>query len=285
MHARTALVAALVLGGALPEGWAQEAQKESELATAVKRTIAKGFTYSVQPAANIPDGFPQDRLALAGAPVSGEYFDGVYHARDGTSEVYRKGTQTAVRTERGWLPLERTVSPLKQDVAQAFDKKDGRLWKRGNVTAGRKSLLQRIQISHLVHRTNVDRLADLDKAFLDPKRVESGQVNGKAAVFYEGELSEWAANEVLEGPFAALVERGTLVFRNASGVGRVYLQDGFLRRIVVQVTGGYSIYDDTENTKRRGICTLDITADLTKHGETKVELPKEVMLLMACGAK
>lgn len=278
MRVRIIIAAMFIVGAA---GWAQDTQKESELATAVKRTIARGFSYTVQPSASIPDGFPQERQALAGAPVQGEYADGIYHAKDGVSEVYRKGAQTAVKTDRGWLPLDKYLAPLKQDVAQAFDEKDGKLWRRGNVTAGRKALFQVIQISHLVHRTNVDRLADLDKAFLDPRRIESG----KAAVVYEGELSGWAATEVLEGPFATLVDRGTMSFRNASGVARVTLQDGYLRRIVVRVTGGYSIYDETENVKRRGICTLDITADLTKHGETKVELPKEVTLLMARASK
>src|SRR5262245_19198641 len=124
--------AILILCGLL-QAEGQQTQQESELTTAIATTAAKVFTFTVRPVANIPDGFPQERAALAGTPLVGEYSDGVYHARDGTYEIYRKDSQTAVRTERGWLPFHQFISPLKQDMAQAFDDGDGKLWRRGNV--------------------------------------------------------------------------------------------------------------------------------------------------------
>ncbi len=251
----------------------QDTSPESELTTATRATIAKGFAYTIRPAASLPDGFPQDRQALAGTPITGEYSDGIYHARDGTYEIYKKGTQTLVRTERSWLSLDQYTSPLRQEVAQAFDDRDGKLWRRGNLTAGRKALQQLIQISHLDHRTNIDHLSRLEQAMQEPKAVRS-TLGGKPAVFYEGEFPESIAFEILQGPFGALVERGTLAFKNVSGVGRIYVQDGLIRRVVLKAAGWYSYYDDTDNLKRRGLCSLEIQADLTKHGEVRVELPR-----------
>jgi hypothetical protein len=269
---RIGLVLSLLLTGGVA---AQDTAPESELTTATRATIKRGFAYTLKPAASLPDGFPQDRQALAGTPITGEYSDGTYHARDGTYEIYKKDALTLVRTERGWLPMEQFTSPIRQDVAQAFDDRDGKLWRRGNVTAGRKALQQLIQISHLDHRTDIDKLTRLEQSILDPKAVKGATLNGKSAVLYEGEISETAAFKILQGPFGALVERGNLAFRNVSGVTRFYLQDGVIRKIVLKVQGFYSCYDDTDNTKRRGLCTLEIVAELSKHGEVKVELPRE----------
>jgi len=264
---RMGLILSVLLAGGVS---AQDTAPESELTTATRATIKKGFAYTIKPSASLPDGFPQDRQALAGTPIAGEYSDGTYHAKDGTYDAL-----TLVRTERGWLTFDQFTSPIRQDVAQAFDDRDGKLWRRGNVTAGRKALQQLIQISHLDNRTDIDKLTRLEQSILDPKAVRGATLNGKAAVLYEGEISETAAFKILQGPFGALVERGNLAFRNVSGVTRFYLQDGLVRKIVLKVQGFYSCYDDTDNTKRRGLCTLDIVAELTKHGEVKVELPRE----------
>ena len=224
---------------------------------------------------SLPDGFPQDRQALAGTPIVGEYSDGIYHARDGTYELYKKGEGTIVRTERGWLPIDQFTSPIRQDIAQAFDDGDGKLWRRGNVTAGRKALQQLIQLSHLDHRMNIENLTRLEQSILDPKLIRGATLNGKPAVLYEGEIAETTAFKILQGPFEPLVERGNLAFRNVSGVTRFYLQDGLIRRILLKVQGFYSTYEETDNTRRRGLCTLEILVDLTKHGEVKVEIPRE----------
>lgn len=259
---------------------AQETAQESELTTAIKTTISKGFAYTLRPTANIPDGFPRDRLALAGTPISGEYSDGVYHAKDGTYEIYRRGAKTAVRTERGWLPLAQFTSPLRQDVAQAFDDHDGRLWKRGNLTAGRKALERLIQINHLDHRTNIERLSRVGGAFVDLQGVDGVKIDGKPASVVEGALTETAAFSLLQGPFAALVERGTLSFSSLSGVGRVYLQGGVIRRLHLKASGAYGYYEETENVRRRGTCSLEVVGDLTKHGEVRVEPPKEAAQIL-----
>lgn len=259
---------------------AQETAQESELTTAIRTTISKGFAYTLRPAANIPDGFPRDRLALAGTPISGEYSDGVYHAKDGVYEIYRRESKTAVRTERGWLPLAQFTSPLRQDVAQAFDDQDGRLWKRGNLTAGRKALARLIQIHHLDHRTNVERLSRVGGAFADLQPAEAARVEGKPASVVEGALTETSAFALLQGPFSALVERGTLSFSNLSGVGRVYLQGGVIRRVHLKASGAYGYYEEGENIRRRGTCSLELVGDFTKHGEVRVEAPKEAAQIL-----
>ena len=265
------MISLLLAGGV----FAQETAPESDLDTATRATIQKGFAFTLKPVASLPDGFPQDRQALAGTMIVGEYSDGIYHARDGTYEIYKKGAQTLVRTERGWLPMDQFTSVMRQDVAQAFDSRDGRLWSRGNVTAGRKALQQLIQLSHLNHRTNIGNLTRLEESILDPKQIRGATLNGKPAVLYEGEIAETTAFKILQGPFETLVERGNLAFRNVSGITRFYLQEGVIRRILVKVQGVYSTYEETDNTRRRGVCTLEISLDLTKHGEVKVELPRE----------
>ena len=97
--------------------------------------------------------------------MRGRYRDGVYHASDGSTEIFRKGNHVAVRTPTGWLPLDQYTSPLRQEVVRAFDPDDHRRWSRGNVTAGRKALRELIQIAHLVDRADVEKLVALDRAF------------------------------------------------------------------------------------------------------------------------
>lgn len=251
---------------------AQGTASESDLVTAIQATSSKGFAYTLRPTAQIPDGFPRDRLALAGAAIQGEYSDGVYHAKDGTYEIYRKGNRTALRTERGWLPLAQYTSPLRLELAHAFDDRDGRLWKRGNVTAGRKALAQLIQISHLEHRTNIECLERVATAFVELKPA--------GASAYEGPLSDAAAFALLQGPFAALVDRGTLSFKNVSGSGRVDLRGGVIRRVHLKAAGVYGYYEETENVRKQGPCSLEVVGDLTRHGEVRVVPPKEAARLL-----
>lgn len=251
---------------------AQDTASESELATAIRATTSKGFAYSLRPTAQIPDGFPRERLALAGAPIQGEYSDGIYHAKDGAYEIYRKGAKTAVRTERGWLPLNQYTSPLRQEVSHAFEESDGRLWKRGNVTAGRKALAQLIQISHLDHRTNIECLERVATAFVELKPA--------GASAYEGPLSDTASFALLQGPFAALVDRGTLSFKKVSGSGRVSLQGGVIRRVHLKAAGVYGYYEESENIRKQGPCSLEVVADLSRHGDVRVVPPKEAARLL-----
>ena len=279
MSWRSVVVAMIVVGGFGTAGGAQEPNPESELTAVVRATVRRGFTYVLRPTANIPDSIPRERQALAGTPVKGAYADGLYHAKDGTYEIYRKDSSVAVRTQRGWLPLEQFTSPLRQEVAQAFDDDDGKRWKRGNMTAGRKALNQLIQISHLSQRTNIDRLSKISLAFTEVKVGESVRIDGKTAVVYEGDLTDATAFELLQGPFAALVERGTLSLRDVSGVGRIYVQDGLVRRVVFRTLGFFTYYEETDNVQKRGMCSLEVAADLSKHGETTVELPAEVAKL------
>jgi hypothetical protein len=257
------LIGGLLLGS-------QETASENELLTAAKTTVSRGFTYVVKPVATIPDGFPKDREALAGVEVRGRYRDGLYQATNGEHKIFRKGSSVAVMTARGWLPLDAYTSALRQDVAQAFDPKDERFWSGGNVTAGRTALAQLIRISHLVHRSDVGKLIALGRAFRDLQPSKAPAIDGRPATLYEGDLTDLAAFEILQGPFEALVQRGTLSFRNVSGVGRVYVQDGLLRRVHVKAAGAYAYYEDSENVRRKGLCALEIVAEITKVGETEL---------------
>ena len=95
---------------------------------------------------------------------------------------------------------------------------------------------------------------------------------------YEGDLTDTAAFELLQGPFDALVRRGARPrFRNLAGVGRIYLQDGLVRRVRLKAGGGFGYYDDDENVSRKGVCALEVQADFTKIGETDAVVLK-VML-------
>ena len=267
-----AMVAVAVFGAS---GSAQDPKPEALLEEALKATVKQGFLYTIRPSANIPDSMPKERQALAGVPVYGAYSKGLYHASDGTFEIYRKDSNVAVATNRGWLPIDQFTSPLRQEVAKAFDDTDGKMWKRGNVTAGRKALHQLIQISHLSQRTNVDRLEKLGLAFSDLRAWPSK----KHGTFFEGELTDATAFELLQGPFAALIERGTLSLKDVSGAGRVYVNGGVVRRIVFRATGFYTYYEENDNTQKRGKCSLEVVGELSKHGEVKIELPTEVWKL------
>lgn len=259
---------------------AQDTAAEDELVTAVRTTIARGFTYVVKPVAAIPDGFPRDREALAGVEVRGRYGNGFALATDGEHEIVRKGAHVAAKTARGWLPLDLATSSLRQDVAQAFDPQDDRFWRRGNMTAGRKSLEELIRISHLAHRADIARLTALGRDFRDLRRSRPAPIDGAPATVYEGDLTDLAALDLLQGPFDALVQRGTLSFRNVSGVGRVFLQDGVVRRIHLKAAGAYGYYEESENVRRKGLCTLNVVVEITKVGETQVVAPKEAARLM-----
>jgi hypothetical protein len=272
-----ALIALLVLSSGAP---AQDPTTEETLIKAVEATREKGFTYAITPVVSMPDALPSDRAALSGAPVRGVFADGIAHARDGSYEVFRSGERVVARSERGWLPLDQFTAPLRQDASQAFDPVDGRLWRRGNVTAGRKALHQLIQLSHLVQRTDIERLTRIARMFSEIRKVSTTKIDGKEVVLYEGDLSDAACLDLLTGPFEELVKRGTLAFSAPSGVGRVYLQDGLVRRVVLKVAGKWSYYNDDDNVRRKGLCTLEILGDLTRVGQTTVEVPKEARSLL-----
>src|SRR5262245_9464478 len=103
---------------------------EADLKAAIQANIEKGFSYLIKPVADIPN-FNSARDELAGAQVLGEYANGLYHAKDGLYEIYRKGGKIAVSTgDGGWLPYEQFVAPLKQAMKEAFDDGDGRYWRK-----------------------------------------------------------------------------------------------------------------------------------------------------------
>ena len=256
----------------------QETRTESALQSAVRATLEKGFSYSIRPVASLPN-FSMAREELAGAAVKGSYADGVFHASDGLYEIYKKGDKVAVRTESGWLPLEQFLAPLRQDAKEAFDG-DGERWSRGNVTQGRKAVEKIIRLSHLAHRSDIRRLTALSSAFSDLRDAGKANLDGGPATPYEGDLTDLAAFHVLQGPFEELVKRGTLSFQSLSGVGRVYVKDGIVRRIHVRAGGKYGFYNDEDNVRRKGFCTLEILVDITGVGEAKVVPPKEAAALI-----
>jgi hypothetical protein len=270
------IAAVLVLGASVAP--AQDSV-DTELKTAIDTTIKGGFSYLITPRADIPN-FNSAKDELAGAQVKGEYSDGVYHARTAYFEIYRKGSKIAVRTQNGWLPYEQFIAPMKQAMAEAFDDGDGRYWRKGNVTKGKKALSEFIQLQHLIHRADVSRLTTLGEAFMEMKNVGKTTVDGKLTVQFEGEFRETTATTILQGPFDELIGRGNLSFQNVSGVCRIWIQDGKVRRIHGRIGGKYGFYNEDDNVHRKGICVLDVHAELTKFGETKVEPPKEAQMIL-----
>jgi len=274
------LAAVLMMTGTLAGQSAQESPgADAELEAAIKATAEGGFTYLIKPVADIPN-FNSARDELAGASVKGEFSGEMYHAQDGKYEIYRKGGKVAVKTQGGWLPIDQFTSPLRQAIKEAFEPEDGRRWRKGNVTKGRQALSEVIRLDHLVHRADVSRLTNLAGAFTSMKAVGKPTVDGKPCILYEGEFNDTTAFSILQGPFDELVSRGNLSFQNVSGVCRFWIQDGKVRKIHGRVGGKYGFYNEDDNANRKGICVLDVHAELTKFGETKVEPPKEAMQIL-----
>jgi hypothetical protein len=240
---------ALLIGPAA----AQDTVAEDEVTTAIKTAVEKGFSYLLKPAAEMPN-FNKGAVALAGTAIKGEFAGGTGHATDGTYEIYRRGDKVAIKAERGWLTYEQFTSPMRLEASEAFDPKDQRLWRRGNVTKGRKAIEQLIQLDHLLHK------------------------KGEA---YEGYLSDVAAFNLMQGPFDELVERGNLAFQGLTGFGRITLEKGELKKINAKATGKFAFYNDEDNVKRKGLCTLEVLAEFSKIGETKLEVPKEAEAILS----
>ena len=269
----------LALAASLMLATAQDTTADADLAAAIKATAEKGFTYVIKPVADIPN-FESARDELAGATVKGEYSGGVFHAQDGMFEIYRKGDKVAVKTQSGWLGYDAFTSPVKQAIKEAFEAEDGRRWRKGNVTKGREALSQLIRLDHLVHRANIERLTNLATAFSSIKRAGSPSIDGKPSVLYEGDLSDTAAFNILQGPFDELVKRGNLSFQKVSGVGSLWIQEGLVRKVHARIGGKYTFYHEDDNAERKGFCALGITAEITKVGETKVDPPAEASKLL-----
>ncbi|HZN61488.1 MAG TPA: hypothetical protein VFC90_03695 [Planctomycetota bacterium] len=275
------MLAVALLTGTVAAQSAQEPSPgpDAELEAAIKATAAGGFAYLIKPVADIPN-FNSARDELAGAPVKGEFNGDMYHAQDGKYEIYRLGAKVAVKTQGGWLPIDQFASPLRQAIKEAFDSGDGRYWRKGNVTKGRQALSEIIRLDHLVHRADVSRLTNLAGAFVSMRAVGKPTIDGKPGILYEGEMNDTTAFSILQGPFDELVSRGNLSFQNVSGVCRFWIQEGKVRKIHGRVGGKYGFYNEDDNAHRKGICVLDVHAELNKFGETKVEPPKEAMQIL-----
>jgi len=214
------ILAAILALAAL--GAAQDTEAESDLVSAIKSSAEKGFTYTIKPVADIPN-FSSARDELAGATIQGEYSGGVFHAKDGMFEIYRKGEKVAVKTERGWLKFDDFISPLRLAIQEAFEVEDTKRWRKGNVTKGREALAKLIRLSHLVHRSDIERLTNLGGMFTSMKRAGSPALGGKPSSLYEGDLTDNAAFGLLKGPFEELINRGILSFEKVSGVSRILI--------------------------------------------------------------
>jgi len=260
---------ALLIGPAA----AQDTAAEDEVTTAIRTAVAKGFSYLLKPAAEMPN-FNKGAAALAGTAIKGEFAGGTGHATDGTYEIYRRGDKVAIKAERGWLTYEQFTSPMRLEASEAFDPADQRLWRRGNVTKGRKAIEQLIQLDHLLHRSKIERLTNVPHAFADLDRVKKGEV-------YEGYLSDAAAFNLMQGPFDELVERGNLAFQGVTGFGRITLEKGELKKINAKATGKFAFYNDEDNVKRKGLCGIEVLVEFAKIGETKLEVPREAEAILS----
>jgi hypothetical protein len=265
-----------VLGAA--SAYAEDNRPEDEVGKAVENTLKKGFTYVIRPVASLSD-FNRAREAMAGTPVQGKMSGGLYHASDGTYEIYRKAPHVVVRGGRGgtgWLPYAQFTAPFRVEVNQAFVGQGGDFWRRGNVSKGRDALGEIIQIDHLVRRADLERLLKLADAFQGLKQQGAVKAGATTTVTYLGQLTPAAAFETLQGPFETLVERKVLAFANPAGEGRIRLQGGLLKSLHVRLTGTYLYYQEDDNVQKKGQATLEILGEVTKVGETKVEPPADV---------
>jgi hypothetical protein len=281
---RLALWSALILlaGSGVP-GAALETQSQpaEELKAAIDATFKKGFTYVIRPAASLSE-FNRAREAMAGVPVRGECAGGTYHATDGTYEIYRQGAAVAIRGGKGkagWMPHDQFLSPFQVEMKQAFG--DGESWHRGNVTKGRNALGEIIQIEHLMRRADLGRVLNLAEAFKGIRRAGAG----KSGAAFSGELTPAVAFEVLQGPFEELVRRKILAFSNPSGIGKITVQNGVVKTIYVKAAGTYLYCNEDDNIRKDGMAVLEISGEVTKAGETKVEPPAEAMQVLRSGKK
>ena len=76
------------------------------------------------------------------------------------------------------------------------------------------------------------------------------------------------------------MKRGTLSFQNVSGVARITLKGGRVGSIHAKVTGKFGYYNDEDNIKRKGIAGKEVLVEFTKVGETKIEVPREALMLL-----
>ena len=258
-----------------------------EVSAAVEATLQKGFTYLIRPTATLSD-FNKAREALAGVPVRGEQAGGVYRATDGTYEIYRKGSAVAIRGGAGgagWLPHAKFVSPLQVEVNQAFTGREGDVWRRGNVSKGRRALGEIIQIDHLMRRADLGRVLRLAEAFKGLKRTGSAKAGAVTTTTYTGELTAAGAYEILQGPFEELVRRKVLAFSNTAGVGKITVQNGVLKSVHLKATGSYLYYNEDDNAQKKGTAVLEVLGEVTKVGETKVAPPAEAAQVLSSAGR
>jgi hypothetical protein len=240
---------------------AAASQEERDLAATARTTAERGFTVSLRPAASAP-GFSAGAEALAGAPIRGEYSNGIFHATDGTFEIYRRGSRILVRTEDGWRPFDAVVAPLRGEIAAAFDREHA--LERGNVTRAREARRHLIRLLHLAHRSDAELLLRLGSAFRESARVRTAGGGAAATDIYEAALTTEATFGLLEGPFERIVENGELAFSGVSGSGRAEAQQGVLKRVHLKATGKYVYHDETEEKSRRGTCALEMPSEVVR---------------------
>jgi hypothetical protein len=262
-----------------------QSEVESELVTSIKQTIGKGFSFNIKAAVEMPDGLPREREALKGVDINGEFYNGVIHATDGRYEIYRTPNSVACKTEKGFLPYAEFSSEMRAEAKQAFDPDDSRWWSRGNVTKGREAVARLIRLDNLIHRANIQRLTNVGRAFNNFTKAGKSRIGGEPAEMHEGDLTDLTCFNVLQGPFDELVNRGTLSFSNVSGIGRVYLGNNVIKRVHVKAMGKYFFFPDEDNVQRKGMCSLELLAEITKIGETKFDVPPQAARILGLGTE
>lgn len=265
---RTALILLTVLPGF---------QDARDVAKAADATIAKGsFTFHAKPVADVKDSLPQDRAAVAGVPVTGELLsEGIYHATDGTNELWGRGARVLLKTKEGWTPAEDVVRDLLQTIASGV----GEEWRQGNVTKAREAWGKLFAIAHLAVRS-VPPTHLLQGLGADFKSLKKGSVDSSKNQIYEGDLKELVASKLLEGPYGELVKNGTLKITEFSGRGRVWVSpDGLIRRVEQRAVGRYTIA--TKEAKRTVPAAMEVVTEFVKAGETKRDVPAEVASWLA----
>ncbi len=262
-----------VLAGA-PPGM----QDEKAVAAAAQATMEKGtFTLQVTPVTDLKDALPQDRAVVAGVPVAAEQLkDGLFHATDGTTEIWGRDKLVFIKTREGWTAATDVVAGMIAEITAAAGKDE---WRRRNVTQAKATFRRLLGLAQLASRSMppTKYLTQLETDFKGFKKGATEVIDGKRCQIYQGEMKPAAAQLFLQGPYEWLVKEGTLVISETTGVGRVWVTpDGLVRRTDLRAAGKYTVLNKDENTRKTSAAAIVVTADILKVGETKLDAPREV---------
>lgn len=253
-------------------------QEDKAVADAAAKTFEKGsFTAQITPKADLKDAMPKDRAAVAGVTIlSEELGDGLWHATDGTWELYGNDAAAFMKDGRQWTPAKDVIADLVAIISGSMGENE---WKRRNVRDAKEAYAQLIAIAQLIARGVPAKrlLTGLAEQFKTLKSTGTEVVDGKKCTVYEGELKDQMAHDLLLGPYDFYVKSGVLTIAEFAGSGRVWVDpDGLIRRTKLRAAGKYVVVNKAENTTKTTPVAIEVGTDYVKIGTTTRKVPTEV---------